>query len=117
HHALGLTCHQVASAWSMPGWNGLAALTYRITNHGGRILRNVYMGVLADFDSKFREDRSGHRNDKVVYRDYDFTRFDGLSKVTIDGIIPCNNPPPCPPIYCYSTFQGRLPIITDGPAN
>jgi hypothetical protein len=117
HHPLGLSVHQLASAWTMPGYDGVAALTYRITNHGVKILKNVYIGLLADLDSRLREDRPGYRNDRVVYRSYSASKYEGRTVVTQNGIYACGSPPPCPPIQCFTDFGAELPVLVDGPTN
>ena len=117
HVPLGLSVHQVASAWSIAGYDGVAGLTFRITNHGARTLRNVYLGVLADFDSKQRDDHSGHRNDKIVFRSYSASKFEGFSKITMGGVIPCASKPPCPPHPCFTNFSATLPVLVDGAPN
>ena len=108
HVPLALTVHQVASAWSFPGYDGVAALTFHVTNHGTKTLRNVYLGVLADFDSKQRDDHSGHRNDRVVFRSYSASAFDGRSII--------RNSPAGLVIHstCFTDFSGTLPVLVDG---
>ncbi|MEO5617665.1 MAG: hypothetical protein ABIS67_07820 [Candidatus Eisenbacteria bacterium] len=115
HRPMGLTAYQVASAWSSPGLQGVSAVTYRVTNHGAKILRDVYMGVMADFDSRRREDRSGHRNDRVVYRSYTASKFEGLSRVTIGGVTVCGSRV-CPPVQCFTNLSATVPVILDGVA-
>jgi hypothetical protein len=115
HRPMGLTAYQVASAWSVPGYDGVTALTYRITNHGGKTLRDVYMGVLADFDSRRRQDRAGHRNDRIVNRSYTASKFEGQSKVTIGGVTLCGAQV-CPPTLCFSNFGATIPVLLDGVA-
>ena len=77
HHALGLSVHEDAYAWSVPGYDGIAGFQFRITNHGERALRNVYIGVFADLDSRLRSDRGGHLNDKIAWRTYARTISEG----------------------------------------
>ena len=115
HVPLGLDVHQVVSAWGRPEWDGIAVVQFHVRNHGTRTLRSVYLGLLADFDSRRRDDRSGHRDDAVVERSYSASRFDGVSKITIlDTDKWCGHKPPCPPILCFTNFEGTVPVLTDG---
>jgi hypothetical protein len=114
HVPLGLDVHEEVSTWGVPEWNGIAAIHFHVKNHGTQTLRNVRLGLLADFDSRKREDHAGHRNDVVVARKYSATRFDGQSKITLNGVINCGAKPPCPPYLCFTKFSGGLPILIDG---
>src|SRR5690349_2507785 len=114
HVPLGLTVHQVASAWSIPGYDGVAALTFHVTNHGTKTLRNVYLGVLADLDSKLRDDHAGHRNDRITFRNYSATRTEGFANALMNGVAPPCGSGPCQPQPCFTQWSGTLPILVDG---
>ena len=114
HRPLGLTVQQLASTWGIGVYSGMCALTYRVTNHGSKILRDVYLGLYADLDSRLREDRPGHRNDRVEFRSYQASKFEGLSKAHYGGRIPCGNPGLCPPVSCFSSMAGEVAIVGDG---
>jgi len=114
HRPMGLSVHQLASAWSFPGLQGVSAITYRVTNHGAKFLREVYLGFFADFDSKYREDRPGHRNDRVAFRSYSASKFEGLSKAHYNNRIPCGAPGICPAVQCFSNFSGEVAVVSDG---
>ena len=113
HRPMGLTAYQVVSAWSSPGLEGLSVVTYRVTNHGVKTLRDVYLGVMADFDSRHRQDRSGHRNDRIVQRSYTASKFEGQSRVTIGGVTVCGSQD-CPPNLCFTNFGSTIPVVMDG---
>ena len=117
HVPLGLDVHQVASTWGSPAWNGVAAITWHVTNHGTQTLRDVYLGLLADFDSRRRDDPAGHGDDGVVLRSFSASRFDGQSKVALNGTDQyCGHKPPCEPVLCFTRFSGGLPVLVDGVA-
>jgi uncharacterized repeat protein (TIGR01451 family) len=56
------------------GYENIAGLRFRITNHGSEVLRDVHVGLLADLDVRRRADRSGHVND-LPYQANFFSRF------------------------------------------
>jgi len=114
HVPLGLSVHQEATAWSAPGYQSVAGLTFHITNHGSRTLHQLYLGLLADLDSKLRDDHSGHRNDKIVFRSYSASHFEGLARVVNINSM-CSTK--CPPTQCFTKFSGTLPVLVDGAAN
>ena len=85
HEPLGLSVHQEAYAWSAPGYDGIAGLQFHTTNHGRATLRRVYVGLLADLDSRARKDRLGHVNDRIEHRVAARTISGGTSIITVDG--------------------------------
>ena len=116
HVPLGLTVHQTASSWSAPGYDGIAGYEFHITNHGAKTLRNVYIGLLADLDSRRADDHSGHRNDEIVFRSYSASKLEGLARVTYQGHLTCGFKN-CPPTQCYTNFSATLPVLVDGAPN
>ncbi len=66
HVPLGLSVHQEAYAWSVPGYDRIAGLQFTISNHGLQTLRQLYVGLYADLDSRDRNDPAGHLNDRIV---------------------------------------------------
>jgi len=66
HVPLGLTVKQEAHAWSLPGFDRMAAIHYTITNHGQERLRDVWLGVYANLDSRDRSGGTGHLDDAVT---------------------------------------------------
>ena len=57
HVPLGLTVTQEAHAWSIPGYDKIAGIQYTITNHGQQTLRDVWLGVYANLDSRTAQRR------------------------------------------------------------
>ena len=118
HVPLGLSVHQEAYAWSAPGFEKFAGLRFTITNHGGTTLRQVYVGLLADLDSRLRNDRAGHLNDRVERQTVSRTIVEGVPNwVTGNGLIPCANPgtvPSSPPSACMTTLVQTPPAVVDG---
>jgi hypothetical protein len=106
HHALGLSVHEDAYAWSVPGYDGIAGFQFRITNHGERALRNVYIGVFADLDSRLRSDRGGHLNDKIAWRTYSRTISKGQSRIIVGGNPFIKS--------CFTRLTGTIPTVVDG---
>ena len=66
HVPLGLTVKQEAHAWALPGFDRMAAIHYTVTNHGPERLRDVWLGVYANLDSRDRSGGSGHLDDLVT---------------------------------------------------
>jgi hypothetical protein len=99
HQPLGLTVHQEAYAWSAPGYNGIAGLQYKITNHSSRPLRDVYLGLLADLDSRSRGDLAGHLNDAIRRVGFNRAFPKGITRVLVES--------PEPLVYSCATFVSR----------
>jgi hypothetical protein len=85
HVPLGLTVEQEAHAWSFPGFNKVAGIHYTITNHGRETLRDVWLGMYANLDSRLRNDAGGHTNDLVTTLSDSFSVFDGISRIRYTG--------------------------------
>ena len=117
HHPLGLSVHQEAYAWGVSGYDGIAGLSFTITNHGRQTLHQVQVGLYADLDSRARADAAGHVNDRVARLSYSRTVFEGTSYTTIGGNLVY---PGCPlplegrPQPCYSTLADTLTAVVDG---
>lgn len=115
HRPLGLSVHQEAYAWAVPGYQNIAGLSFTITNHGRDRVRDVYVGLYADLDSKLRTDRAGHFNDTMTRVSYSQTFYEGLDSTTVDGVHLCaGGPPPCPGRRCFSTLAQTVPVLEDG---
>jgi len=114
HVPLGLTVDQIASAWSFPGYENMAALHFIITNHGTKHLHDLWCGVLADLDSRRLSDVAGHRNDRVAMVSYSASTYEGLSRVTEGPVIGWCGRPPCGPKACFTNFGGSYPAVMDG---
>ncbi len=106
HIPLGLTVQQEAHAWSIPGFDKVAGLTFTITNHGTQTLRDVRLGLYADLDSRDRRGGGGHVDDfATVLRD-SVTIPEGF--VTLDRIWTK---------ACITTLKGEWPAIHDAAAS
>lgn len=75
HVPLQLAVHQEAYAWTLPGHDAIAGITYLITNKGSQTLRDVRLGLYADLDSREQRDASGHLNDRIELVPYSFLLF------------------------------------------
>jgi hypothetical protein len=106
HRPLGLSVHQEAYAWSYPGYDGIAGLQFRVTNHSGAPLRQVYLGLFVDLDVSPPRDQTGHMNDAI--QDVSFTRTipKGLTSVRLAV--------PDPVVFSCNTRVGRsVPAVTE----
>jgi len=106
HEPLGLSVHQEVYAWSTPGYDGIAGLQFHITNHGATTLRRVYVGLLADLDSRARKDRLGHVNDRIGRQVASRSISGGTSVITVDGIA-CGG-------VCIDPIRREIPVVMDG---
>ncbi len=66
HVPFGLTVKQEAHAWSLPGYDKIAAIHYTITNHGRQTLHDIRLGVYADLDARDRSGGGGHVDDGIT---------------------------------------------------
>src|SRR5439155_16922997 len=108
HRPLGLEVHEEDYAWSLPGYDGIAGVQYTITNRGSETLHGVYLGVLADLDSRGENDRLGHLNDLVVSRGYRRSFSDGSwDGIDVNGTI-------VNPLPCGSSAAQTVPVVIDG---
>jgi len=106
HEPLGLSVHQEAYAWSTPSYDGIAGLQFHITNHGNTTLERVYVGLLADLDSRARNDRVGHVNDRIEQRTVTRSISGGTSVITAVG-------KPCV-FHCITRLEREVPVVRDG---
>jgi hypothetical protein len=116
HVPMHLSVHQEAFAWAVTGYRSIAGLRFTITNHGTDVLRDVYVGLLADLDSRLIRDVTGHLNDRIELNSYSRTFNDGSSLITNNGVGFCDRPP-CPPTPCFKTLQQTVPMLRDGIPN
>src|SRR5262249_27746511 len=84
HQPLGLSVHQEAYAWSAPGYQGIAGLQYTITNHSGRTLSGVYLGLFAHLDSRSRNALAGHLNDAIHHVGFNRAFPKGITQVFVE---------------------------------
>lgn len=110
HVPLHLTVEQEAYAWSATGHEGIAGLSFKITNHGARPIEDVRLGFLADLDSRERNDRRGHLDDRIEMHGYSRSVFEGISCVSTGGY----PAPPCDSVMtCFSSHARTLPTLRD----
>jgi hypothetical protein len=109
HQPLQLSVHQETYAWSMEGSDRIAALTFRITNHGAETLKDLQVGLMADLDVRRRADRTGHLDDVVERVTYSRTIPQPTSFVTVLGF-----PQDPPGKSCSVVLQQTIPVIRDG---
>lgn len=106
HRALGLSVHQQASAWSYPGYDGIAGLQFRITNHGDKILRDLYVGFFTDFDVRSRQSQGGPGDDVIQRIAYDQSVARGSSAIRVYGALYSTGV-----ASCFDRFRGTAPAI------
>src|SRR5207249_1279808 len=117
HRPLGPSVHQEAYAWGVSGYDGIAGLSFTITNHGRQTLHQVQVGLYADLDSRARADAAGHVNDRVARVSYSRTVFEDTPTPTLGGTLAS---PVCPPPLegrpepCYRTLADTLTAVVDG---
>lgn len=85
HTPLDFSVHQDVFGWSYPGYRGIAGLEYTITYHGTEVLRDVYIGVFADFDVRAHPDLDGGTSDDVQEVQMDTGVFKGTSLISNGG--------------------------------
>lgn len=85
HTPLGLTVHQQVFGWGNPGYRGAAAIQYTIINHGTEVLRDVYVGLFADFDVRDHPDLNGSTVDDVEEFPMDVAIPKGVSFIRNGG--------------------------------
>ena len=108
HRPFGLSVHEEDYGWVHGGFNRMAAIRYTITNHGHATLRQIYLGLLADLDSRSRLDNGGHLNDRIVMQTWSQTFNDGVSSTLVGGL-PFRK-------ACISTATVTAPALVDGAA-
>jgi hypothetical protein len=101
HEPLHLSVHQEAYAWAAAGYDGIAGLHFRVTNTGHETLKQVYLGLYCDLDSRGRVEAAGHMNDHLIERTYSLVI-------------------PQPDAYaatchksCADRYQGTVPVLAD----
>ncbi len=116
HVPLGLSVHQEAYAWSASGYDNIAGLSFHITNHGTTTLRDVRIGLYADLDSRERNDRAGHLDDRIEYETYSRTVLEGLYSLAVAGkcVTGGATAPPCGLSACTTTLSQTVPVLVDG---
>lgn len=111
HRPLGLSVHQEAYAWSYPGYDGIAGLTFHITNHGNTPLHQLYIGFYADFDVRTKDSQGGTGDDNIGRVTYSQSIPRGTSSVYVDGSGLINT-------ACFERFRGTaLPAVVGREGN
>jgi len=101
HQALGLSVHQECYAFSLPGHDDVAGIEFTITNHGTQTLRDLYLGLYADLDSRESAVATGHLDDRLDIIPYRFLirpRED-----TLAGYVK----------HCVETIAGDVAVLRD----
>ncbi len=110
HDPLGLSVHQEAYAWSAPGYDAIAGLSFTITNHGDQPLTQVWLGLYCDLDSRGRQQPGGYLDDLVTYRSFSRTIPEGTSAIHLGG----GTTDPAQYLkQCFTTIAGTVPVVTD----
>src|SRR5262249_38752391 len=81
HVPLGLDVKQEAFTWAIPGFDRVAGLRFKITNHGTQPIADVRLGFLAALDARTAGSAGGHLDDLAGRRSYRETFFDGQSRI------------------------------------
>jgi hypothetical protein len=105
HQGLGLSVHQEVYGWTAIGHEGIAGLQFTIRNHGSATLRDVYVGLFADLDSRRHGDGLGHLDDQVVTRGASMTFSRGASLVRVGGQNFSKG--------CFAQFSHEGPVVVD----
>jgi hypothetical protein len=105
HAPLGLTVHQEAYAWSLPGYDKIAGIQFTITNHGRETLHDVRLGIYADLDSRERSGGGGHIDDFVTTLRDSITVPEATSVLNRVWVKPC-----------FTTLRGEWPAVHDAAA-
>ena len=109
HVPLHLSVRQTAMAWGATGFDNVAGLRFEITNRGAGPLRDVYIGLYADLDSRLRSDRLGHLNDRVTRETVSALVNEGTMAFTAASI-PFRGP-------CVNEIRGDYVCLYDGVAS
>ncbi len=113
HRPLQVSVHHEAYAWSTPGVDRVAGLSFVVTNHGARALHEVRLGFYADLDSKLRTDVGGHLNDRVDWQSYDVLVPEPPDTThTRPGEVVCTELP-CTIGLCWTRLSQRVPVVRD----
>lgn len=106
HQPLGLAVHQETYAWSVPDADAFAGLHFVVTNRGTQVLRSLYLGFLANLDSRQRSESAGHLNDRVQFMKVSHLFDDGISLTSTRGIDSMY-------IFCETRVEANLPAVLD----
>jgi hypothetical protein len=113
HHPLGLSVHQEVLGWGTPGLDGMAGIQFTITNHGDGPVRDVYLGMLVNFQSMVRTDPLGQTNDKLVTMSYDRSVLDGRYQIRVFDL-QAEVDTTLPGTPCFTRLRQSVPVLVDG---
>ncbi len=109
HRPLHLKVHQELHSWVLPGLDRVAGVHFTIENTGQDRLREVYLGLYADLDSRDGLGGPGHTDDMVTMMQDSSVTFDGTTFIFGQ-----------PPFYvlswrkdCFTRLGGTWPALHD----
>ncbi|MBI5170653.1 MAG: hypothetical protein HZA61_14285 [Candidatus Eisenbacteria bacterium] len=115
HEALHLSVQQEAMTWSVPGYDRIAGVRFRVTNHGTETLEDVRIGLFTDLDVSAAGESGGHLNDRVQTLPYVIHYNDGVSSVpSVDVRAYGAELPVQYSKSCIGSISGTASIVSDG---
>src|SRR4030095_11051996 len=112
HAPVAVSVHEEVYGWSTPGYDGFAGLDFTITNHGDRTLRQVYVGLFVDLDSRGLDDPAGHTTDLVDH--IRVARTCDLGNAPTITIL--RGTPDSPTYHCMKQVSQTIPVVRDSRA-
>ncbi len=106
HEPLELSVHQEAYAWSVRGYDAIAGLQFKITNHGQQRLRSLLLGLYCGLDSRARGEPAGHLNDRAETRAFSYVFDEGIARARTPGDAYSK--------VCIQQTVRSAPVVVDG---
>ncbi|MBK7369849.1 MAG: hypothetical protein IPJ04_18715 [Candidatus Eisenbacteria bacterium] len=116
HEALHLSVKQEAMAWSVPGYDRIAGVRFKITNHGTETLEDVRIGVFADLDVSAAGESGGHLNDRAENVYWQIGYNDGIASVPSVNVADFLAPAVPYTKSCVGMLAGTGAVVRDGVA-
>jgi len=116
HEALHLSVKQEAMAWSVPGYDRIAGVRFKITNHGTETLEDVRIGVFADLDVSAAGESGGHLNDRAESVPWQIGYNDGVASVPSVNVADFLAPAVPYTKSCVGMLTGTGAVVRDGVA-